>query len=201
MSWLDTLDDIRTRDFSKVSMKERDQTARDVVNMSSYMTALVAISPLPWTDVVLMLPIQTGMVVTVGHIYGRKVSKASARELILEMGTTAGVGLLARQGIKALIPMVGPLLTVGPAYAANWAMGRVAMEYFKNPGLNREGLREVFRRAREEGRSLFSKEGFDRFRAREKEEAKAPAPKKKKKAAAKKSGPKKKTATQKTSKK
>jgi uncharacterized protein (DUF697 family) len=201
MSWLDTLDDIRTRDFSKVPEKERDRIAREVINMSSYAVALVAISPLPLTDVVLTLPIQTGMVITVGHVYGRKVSKASAQELLLELGTTAGVGLLARQGIKALIPVFGALLTVAPAYAANWAMGRVAMEYYKNPKLTQDNLKEVFRRAREEGSSLFSKEGFERFRkqnanaveevaeaAREQEQAEAAAPRK---AAAKKSGAKK----------
>lgn len=201
MSWLDTLDDIRTRDFSKVPERERDRIAREVINMSSYAVALVAISPLPLTDLVLTLPIQTGMVITVGHVYGRKVSKASAQELLIELGTTAGVGLLARQGIKALIPVFGALLTVAPAYAANWAMGRVAMEYYKNPKLTQDNLKEVFRRAREEGSSLFSKEGFERFRkqnanaveevaeaAREQEQAEAAAPRK---AAAKKSGAKK----------
>jgi uncharacterized protein (DUF697 family) len=212
MSWLDTLDEIRTRDFSKVPAKERDTIARDVINMCSYAGALVAISPLPLTDVVLTLPIQTGMVMTVGHIYGRKVSKASAQELIFELATTAGVGLLARQGIKALIPVLGALLTVAPAFAANWAMGRVAMEYFKNPELNREALKEVFRRARKEGVSLFSKDAFDRFRKQnekavqevadeareeeEEEEAAAPAPKKK--SAAKKAGAKKKSAAKKS---
>lgn len=203
MSWLDTLDDIRTRDFSKVPEKERDRIAREVINMCSYAVALVAISPLPLTDVVLTLPIQTGMVVTVGHVYGRRVSKASAQELMLELGTTAGVGLLARQGIKALIPVLGAILTVAPAYAANWAMGRVAMEYFKNPKLSRDNLKDVFKRAREEGSSLFSKEGFERFRKQnantveqvaeaareqEQEDTEAPAPRK---AAAKKSGAKK----------
>jgi uncharacterized protein (DUF697 family) len=207
MSWLDTLDDIRTRDFRKVSEKDRDKAARDVINMCSYAAALVAISPLPLTDVVLTLPIQTGMVATVGHIYGRKVTKATARDLILELGTTAGVGLLARQGIKALVPVFGAILTVAPAFAANWAIGRVAMEYFKNPGLTRENLKEVFRRAKDEGSSLFSREGFERFRkqnaksvedvAKEstrEEAAEAPAPKKKaaaKKGSAKKSAAKK----------
>lgn len=208
MSWLDTLDEIRTRDFSKVPTKERDKTARDVINMCSYAAALVAISPLPLSDVVLTLPIQTGMVMTVGHIYGRRVSKASAQDLIFELATTAGLGLLARQGIKALIPVLGAILTVAPAFAANWAMGRVATEYFKNPKLNRESLKEVFRRAREEGGSLFSKAAFDRFRkqnekavqdvaaeARAEEEAEAPAPKKK--TAAKKAGAKKKSAAKK----
>jgi uncharacterized protein (DUF697 family) len=184
--------------------------------MCSYAAALVAISPIPMSDVVLMLPIQTGMVMTVGHIYGRKVTKASARDLILELGATAGLGLLARQGIKALIPVFGALLTVAPAFAANWGMGRVAMEYFKNPGLSGEALKEVFRRAQSEGSSLFSKDAFDRFRkqhekkvqdvaneAGQAEQAEAPAPKKKaaaKKAAAKKA-PAKKAATKRAARK
>lgn len=194
MSWLDTLDDIRTRDFSKVSPENRDKAARDVINLCSYAAAVVSISPIPMSDLVLMLPIQTGMVMTVGHIYGRKVTKASARDLVLELGTTAGLGLLARQGIKALIPIFGALLTVAPAFAANWAMGRVAMEYFKNPGLTGDNLKEVFQRAQNEGSSLFSKDAFDRFRKQNEknvqavaeeaneeeaaEEEEAPAPKK-----------------------
>jgi uncharacterized protein (DUF697 family) len=202
MSWLDTLDNIRTRDFSQASEQERDKAARDVINLCSYAAAVVAISPIPFSDVVLMVPIQTGMVVTVGHIYGRRVDKASAKELILELGATAGVGFLARQGIKAILPVFGAILTVVPAFAFNWAIGRVAMEYFKNPGATQEQLKEVFRRAKAEGSSAFSKEAFDRFRKKNEEgihavageqgeaQAEAPAPKKKpaakKKAAAKK---------------
>src|SRR5687767_5472414 len=122
MSWLDTLDDIRKRDFSKVSAQEREKAARDVINLCSYASAVVSISPIPFSDVVLMLPIQSGMVMTVGHIYGRRVTRASTKDLMLELGTTAGVGFLARQGIKALLPVFGALLTVVPAFAANWAM-------------------------------------------------------------------------------
>lgn len=169
MSWLDTLDDVRTRDFSKASLQERDKTARDIINMCSYAVSVVSISPIPLSDVVLMLPIQTGMVMTLGHIYGRKLDKASAKDLILELGATAGAGFLARQGVKALLPVFGALLTVVPAFAANWAIGRVAMEHFKNPGATREEMKEVFRRAKDEGKSLFSKDAFNKFRKQNEE--------------------------------
>lgn len=198
MSWLDTLEAIRKQDFSNATEGEREKAARDIITMCSYACAVVAVSPIPFSDVVLMLPIQTGMVMTVGHIYGRRVDKASARDLILELGATAGVGLLARQGIKALLPVVGAILTIPAAFAANWAIGRVAMEYFRNPDASGEYLSEVFKKAKREGGSLFSKDTFDRFRKRneaaihevakasedegggegEEEEA-APAPKKK----------------------
>lgn len=164
MSWLDTLEDIRKKDFSKVPEAKRDRAARDVVNMASYGCAVVAVSPMPFSDAVLSLPMQTGMVMTLGHIYGRKVTQADAKSLIVELGTVAGAGMLARQGIKALLPVVGALLTVPAAFAMNWAIGRVAMEYFKHPGLPKEQLRKVFETAREEGSKLFSKERFEAFR-------------------------------------
>jgi uncharacterized protein (DUF697 family)/putative sterol carrier protein len=164
MSWLDTLEQIRTRDFRTATRAERERAARDVVNMTSYACAVVSISPLPFSDALLMLPIQTAMVMTVGHVYGRRLDQAEAKDLILEMTAVAGASFLARQGIKALLPVVGALLTVPAAFAANWAMGRVAMEYFKNPGMSRDDLRDVYRRAKEEGSGQFSKSAFDQFR-------------------------------------
>ncbi len=167
MSWLDTLEAMRNKDFGSLEPKKRDQAARDVVNTCSYACAVVAVSPIPFSDVVLMLPIQTAMVMTIGHVYGRKITKAEATDLLLEVGATAGIGMLARQGIKALIPVFGPLLTIAPAFAANWAIGRVAMEYFKNPGqVSGEHLKEVYERAKAEGSSLFSKASFDKFRSK-----------------------------------
>jgi uncharacterized protein (DUF697 family) len=164
MSWLDTLEDIRKKDFANVPDEQRDKAARDVVNMASYGCAVVAVSPIPFSDAVLSLPMQSAMVMTIGHVYGRKVTQADAKSLILELGAVAGVGMLARQGIKALLPVVGALLTVPAAYAMNWAIGRVAMEYFKNPGMPREQLKKIFETARDEGAKLFSKERFDAFR-------------------------------------
>lgn len=164
MSWMDTLERIRTQDFAEATAAEREKAARDVVNLCSYACAVVAVSPIPFSDAVLMLPVQSVMVVTVGHVYGRKVTQAHAKDLVLELGTTAGLGLLARQGLKALLPVVGALLTVPAAFAANWAMGRVAIEYFKDPKAPKTRLREVYASAKDEASKLFSRERFEQFR-------------------------------------
>ena len=163
MSWLDTLDDIRKKDFTKASAADREKACRDVINMASYGCAVVAVSPIPFSDAVLMLPVQSAMVMTVGHIFGRKLTEADARDLLLELGATAGVGLLTRQGLKALLPVVGALLTIPAAYATCWAMGRVSMEYFQNPGTPREQLQKVYEAARKEGKQLFSRARLDEF--------------------------------------
>jgi uncharacterized protein (DUF697 family) len=174
MSWLDTLESIRTKDFAKVPMKEREKAARDVVNLCSYGCAVVAVSPIPFSDAIVMLPIQSAMVITVGHIFGRKITSADAKDLVVELGATAGLGMLARQGIKALLPIVGALLTIPAAFAANWAMGRVAIEYFRQPGASKDRLRQVYAEAKKEAASLFSKDAFDKFRKKS-EEPRRPA--------------------------
>src|ERR1051325_9311753 len=138
MSWLDTIEAIRKKDFTKAKPAERETSARDVVNICSYACAVVAISPIPFSDAIVMLPIQSAMVITVGHIYGRAITKADAKDLVVELGATAGFGMLARQAIKGLLPVVGALLTIPAAFAANWAMGRVAIEYFRAPGASKE---------------------------------------------------------------
>lgn len=182
MSWMDTLEKLRTQNFKKATRKERDQAAREVVNLCSYACTVTAISPIPFSDAVLMLPIQSAMVVTVGHIYGRKVTQADAKDLLVELGTTAGLGMLARQGIKVLLPMVGPLLTLPAAFAANWAIGRVAIEYFRaGGGLSKEQLGEIFEKAKKEGAAMFSREAFERFRKGDAGKKKAKAPEKKEK--------------------
>jgi uncharacterized protein (DUF697 family) len=164
MSWLDTLEDIRTKDFSKAKPAEREKAARTVINLCSYACAAVAVSPIPFSDAIVMLPIQSAMVITVGHIFGRKVTSAAAKDLILELGATAGIGMLARQGLKALMPIIGALLTIPAAFAANWAMGRVAIEYFKHPGASHDRLKQVYADAKREAGELFSREAFEKFR-------------------------------------
>lgn len=189
MSWLDTLEDVRKKDFSKAPQAVREKAARDVINLASYACAVLAVSPIPFSDAVLMLPVQSAMVMTVGHVYGRRMTQADAKELVVELGATAGIGLLARQGIKALLPIVGALLTVPAAFAATWAIGRVAMEYFASPGLTREQLKKVYAAAKEEGSSLFSTERLERFRTKRAPEP-APAPKRKRAPAKRKAKPK-----------
>jgi uncharacterized protein (DUF697 family) len=174
MPWVDTVvDGIWSKNFAKMSPKQRDKSAREIVNSFSYGCALVSVSPIPFSDAFIMLPFQSMMVMSVGHIYGRKVTKADAKDLVMELGATVGLGMLARQGIKAVLPVFGPMLTIPAAFAANWAIGRVAMEHFKTPGTARDQLKKVYATAKKEAESLFSKAALDEFRK------KAAAPNKK----------------------
>jgi uncharacterized protein (DUF697 family) len=176
MSWLDTLEEIRKRDWSAAMGPERERHAREVVNICAYAGAATQVVPLPFVDLALLLPVHTVMVMTVGHIYGRTLSGAEAKRVALELGTIAGLTFAGRAAINALLkflPGFGALLSVPATFALTWALGRVSLEYFGNPKISREELRKVFSDAMQEGRSAFSKEAFDRFRQRN-QDTKAP---------------------------
>ncbi len=164
MSWLDTIETIRKTDFTKATSKKRSDAAREVINMSSYACAMLSVSPVPFSDVALSLPLQTAMVVTLGHIHGKSLSTRKAQQLALELLATTSAGLLARQGIKALLPVVGAVLTIPAAFAANWALGRTALAYFESEDPSSERLKHIFESARQEGKRLFSLSRFLTFK-------------------------------------
>lgn len=140
MSWLDTLEEIRKTDWSSASGTERIEKAHEVINISAYAGALVSLVPVPLSDLVLLLPVHTAMVMTVGHVFGRKLTDAEARRVALELGAVAGLTFAGGAAISALrkllLPAIGGLLSVPATFALTWGLGRVAVEYFQNPSLS-----------------------------------------------------------------
>lgn len=184
MSWLDTLDEIRKNDWSKATPAERAEKSRDVINICGYAAAATSVVPIPLADIVLLLPVHSVLVMTVGHIYGRKVSGAEAKRVVLELGSVAGLTFAGGAAINALrklfLPAIGGLLAVPATFALTWGLGQVSVAYFQDPALSRDDLKKVFDDALKEGKNAFSKEAFERFmkknegvKARDPEEAEA----------------------------
>lgn len=170
MSWLDTLSEIRATDWTQAPEPEREAKAREVIMISGYASAAAAVVPVPFVDLALLLPFHSAMVMTIGHVYGRPLSDTEAKRVVVELGAVAGVTVGARAALTALkktfLPGVGGVLAAPASFAGTWALGRVTIEYFKNPGLSRDELRKVFKDAFTEAGKIFSKEAFDRFRGK-----------------------------------
>jgi uncharacterized protein (DUF697 family) len=85
--------------------------------------------PLPFVDLVPLLVIQTGMVLSIARIYGYELTMGRAKELI----ATFGLGLLARtayQQLSKLAGVPGWILSAAIAAATTVAMGYGAMMWF-----------------------------------------------------------------------
>ncbi len=91
--------------------------------------AAVALVPLPLADVIPLLGLQTGLVLSISRIYNFTITPARARELI----ATFGVGLLARrlfQELSKLGGVPGWLLSAAIAASTTVAIGQASVAWF-----------------------------------------------------------------------
>lgn len=92
--------------------------------------ALVLANPLPVSDWIVLAPIQIGLIIEIGAIYGKTIDWATSGETLAALGA----GFAARtlfQGLISLLPGIKNI--IGPPYAAaaTYGMGVAAKRYFK----------------------------------------------------------------------
>ncbi len=91
--------------------------------------ASVALAPLPLADVIPLLGIQSGMVLSIARLYGFEITAARARELL----ATFGLGFAARTAFEELSKLGGVpgwILSASIATSTTVAMGYTAMIWF-----------------------------------------------------------------------
>lgn len=157
------LDDFESGD--QTTDVDRARAARQLTEKCGYAAAALTILPIPGTELVAVMPLHVGMVVGIGHVYGVSVSRDSATQLILRIGTTVGASLvgsrIAMVAGKLILPAVGGLIAAPFMYASTVAIGTVARCWFERGELSDARMRAVYRRAVDRARR-----GFDPSRAR-----------------------------------
>lgn len=103
----------------------------------SAMSATVALSPIPISDIYILLLLQGILVCLIASLSGRDISLDTAKEFVLSMGGIAGAGygfrLLAQQASKILnVFWAGSGLAVSASIAAlgTSAIGKAAIAYY-----------------------------------------------------------------------
>lgn len=93
-------------------------------------SASIALIPLPMADVIPLLGVQTGLILTIARIYGFDITPARAKELIAAFG----IAFLARSAYRQLAKLLGApgwVLSAAVAASATVAMGYAAMVWFE----------------------------------------------------------------------
>ncbi|OGQ21675.1 MAG: hypothetical protein A2138_13405 [Deltaproteobacteria bacterium RBG_16_71_12] len=145
MGYLDTLGRVMKGDFGAASDEEKAAAAHEVIQVCAVAAAAVTIQPFPVADVLLLSPIQIGMVQAIGRIHGRTLDKKT----VLEILSTVGASILAQNVIMAaakLIPVLGSVVAMSMGYALTYAIGEVSDLYFKHgSALSSSELKSRFR--------------------------------------------------------
>jgi predicted GTPase/uncharacterized protein (DUF697 family) len=114
-----------------------DRLAKQLNNIFSGISATVALTPIPVSDIYLLLIIQSVLVSLIASLSGRDISLENAKEFILSMGGIAGAGyvfrLVAQQASKflnAVWPGSGSAVSFGIAAYGTSAIGKAAIAYY-----------------------------------------------------------------------
>ncbi len=124
---------IYDRDMKKIQCK-KDATSK--LNYYSTTAGAVAATPIPFSDIALILPTQIAMIVHISSIYNLDFDKESAKKVTLALVGVCGAGFGIRLGVGAalkLIPGLGSLaggaINATVATTATKAMGELYIKY------------------------------------------------------------------------
>lgn len=127
-----------------------EKIANKFVKMFSAASASVAITPIPASDIVVLIPIQIVEVTLIAYLSGQKLDSKMAREFILSLGGVAlfgfGLRFAAQQGAKVLnvvIPGSGSAISSTIAYSGTFAIGKAAIAYYIDGKTKEQAKKEM----------------------------------------------------------
>lgn len=119
----------------------RRELARTIVNHCSAAAVTIGLMPIPFSDAVLLLPLQGVMVSGVAYLAGQPWDKRAGLEWLGSVGVMGGAAFGLRWGAQQLvklIPGAGTLVSGSVAGAGTLAIGRSAIAYFVDGPGHRE---------------------------------------------------------------
>jgi small GTP-binding protein len=118
-------------------------------------SATVAVSPIPLSDIYILVILQTVLVALIAALSGREVTLDSAKEFVFSLCGVAGGGfmfrLLAQQTSKLINfiwPGAGSAVSSGVAFAGTTAMGKAAIAYYID-GTDLDQAKKIFKHQQE----------------------------------------------------
>lgn len=131
----------------------------DIIRLYSGICAGIAIQPIPFADIFLLTPTQIIMGNKIANIRGYDISKNSINEILKEISSIIGMGLIAQQLVigsyKTFLPFMGGLTTIPVVYGLTFGIGKV-MDYYILAKMNGENIdenkvKELFKHSQKTG--------------------------------------------------
>lgn len=111
----------------------RVRIGTEIVQACTAVSVTVGLTPIPFSDMVVLGPLQAMMVSSLAYLSGRAWDKKTAAEWVGSLGVVGGLGMGLRfsaQTIAKFVPGAGNVVSAGVAGAGTTAMGQSAIKYF-----------------------------------------------------------------------
>ncbi len=136
----------------------RENEIRQDTLKYSILSAILGAFPVPGlallTDLA-VIGVQVKLVRDIGQYWGHKVDQSAAKSLLYGLGLGTGARL-AVNNLAKLVPGWGSAVGATTSFAATWALGKVANQYFAGGGKDDPSVFiAAFKSAEKEGKSEF----------------------------------------------
>jgi uncharacterized protein (DUF697 family) len=124
--------------------------AQILVKSTSAICTAVGAQPIPLADMPILTTLQLVMVSGIMYVSGRERSLRAATEFVTALGANVGIGMLLREGARALLkffPGWGNVICGMVAGAGTYAIGRAATAFFIE-GVSLKDARRTYLRSR-----------------------------------------------------
>ena len=124
--------------------------AQMLIKSTTAICAAIGAQPIPLADLPVLTALQALMVSGIMYISGRERSLRAATEFIAALGANVGVGMLLREGTRAMLkffPGWGNVVCGMVAGAGTYAIGRAATAYFLE-GASLKEAKQTYQKSR-----------------------------------------------------
>lgn len=134
------------------------EKARDIARSFAISAAGIVLVPLPFSDLVFLMPIQTAMILSIGKAYNIKDPPEKTLAHISAACGASVFGQITTLFVANLIPIIGKLVSAPFVYGWTYGLGEVAIRYFEAQGqLQGDELKDVFRKVSKDATRAFRK--------------------------------------------
>ncbi len=116
-----------------VGQERRRELARIIANRAATIGVTIGLAPIPFSDAILLMPLQGMMVTGIAYVAGQPWDRRAALEWLGSVGLMGGAAIGLRWGAQQLLKLVpgaGTLVSASIAGAGTLAIGRSAIAYF-----------------------------------------------------------------------
>ena len=129
--------------------------AQMLIKSTTAICAAIGAQPIPLADMPILTALQVMMVSGIMYVSGRERSLRAATEFMTALGANVGVGMLLREGARAMLkffPGWGNLVCGMVAGAGTYAIGRAATAYFLEGASLKEAKQTYLKNRRKRSR-------------------------------------------------
>jgi uncharacterized protein (DUF697 family) len=131
----------------------------------SAVSAVIGLTPIPFSDIFVLIPLQVMLTMLIAYIAGRELKWDVAKEFLSAMGLITGGGMLLRwtaqqlsKYINVLVPGAGSTISAGIAYSGTYVIGKAGISYFIDGMSDKEikGKLSLFKKESDSEQKLIS---------------------------------------------